>query len=235
MTQFIGSYWTAYLHGLCVALVVSIAAMALSVALGTFGALGRRSHNPFVRFVSSAYVGIFRGLPPLVALFIVYFGLPTWAQATHNSVVQSLMSPLDHRLIAAAIAFGITSGAYSTEIIRGSLAAVPAEQIESGRSIGMSRFLTFRRVIAPQALRIALGPLSNEYVSLLKGTSLASIIGVSELLREAQTAASTTFRELLAYSMAGVYYIVVVLLMQFLVNIAEKRASRGLVSMEHLG
>jgi His/Glu/Gln/Arg/opine family amino acid ABC transporter permease subunit len=223
MSRFITDYWYVYLKGLGVALVISAIGMLISVALGTLGAFGRRSTRRTIRTLTSIYVAVFRALPPLLTLYLVYFGLPTWAINTSIPAVQGILSPLNDRMVAAIVAFAITSGAYSTEILRAAIDAVPEEHLEAARSIGLSKLMTFRRVIAPQALRIAFPPLSNEFIALLKGTSLASVIGVVELMRAAQLAASSTFENLLAYSMAGVYYVVVVILLQVVLGIIERR------------
>jgi His/Glu/Gln/Arg/opine family amino acid ABC transporter permease subunit len=221
--DFISQYWHSYLIGLLVATYVSIAAMAISVVIGTLGALGRRSQNRILRFLADAYVAVFRAVPPLLALYIVYFGLPSWAAQVGLPGVAEFFAPLDNRIISAIIALALVSAAYSAEIIRAGLASVPPEQLEAARSIGMSYRLAFRRVIAPQAARIAFPPLGNEYIGVLKSTSLASVIGVVELMRAAQVAAGATFENLLAYSFAGVYYIIFVIALQTILNRVEDR------------
>lgn len=223
MIEFIGRYWHSYLVGLGVALYISVAAMAVSIVIGTLGALGRRSGSGYVRALASGYVAVFRAVPPLLALYIVYFGLPALASDLGTPFLSGLLMPLNNRIVAAVIAFCLVSGAYSTEIIRAGIASVPDEQWEAARSIGMSHALAFRRVVAPQAARIAFPPLGNEYISVLKGTSLASVIGVVELMRSAQLAAGATFQNLLAYSLAGVYYIAFVIVLQTVFNRLERR------------
>lgn len=223
MIEFLSQYGGAYLRGLLVALFISIIGMAIALALGTIGALARRSDRAVLRTVAATYVAVFRALPPLLMLFLVYFGLPAAAAGSGVGVLDALTNPLNDRTIAAIVAFGITSGAYTTEILRAGIAAISEEQREAARSLGMPYLLTFRRVIAPQALRIAFPPLSNEYISLLKATSLASVIGVVELLRQAQLVASATFENLLAYSVAGIYYILLVLTLQVVLAMLESR------------
>jgi ABC-type amino acid transport system permease subunit len=125
------------------------------------------------------------------------------------------------------VAFALTSGAFTTEIIRSGIKSVSGDQIEAARSIGMSSSMIFRRVIAPQAFRIAFPPLGSEFIYVLKGTSLASVIGVVELMRTAQLAAGATFQSLTAYGMAGLYYLLFVILLQLSIARGELLLSRG--------
>jgi His/Glu/Gln/Arg/opine family amino acid ABC transporter permease subunit len=223
LLEFISHYWVDYLVGLGLGLFIAVSGMLVSIVLGTIGALGRRASIRWIALLATAYVAVFRALPPLLMLYIVYFGLPTWAAASGNAALANFLAPLNNRLVSAIFAFGITSGAYSTEIIRGAIASVADDQIEAARSIGLSYSLTFRHVIAPQALRVAFPTLANEFIAVLKGTSLASVIGVVELMRVAQLAASTTFESLLAYSLAGVYYVAIVIVLQLVLTRVERR------------
>src|SRR5438132_11258052 len=126
--------------------------MGMSIVTGTITALGRRGSSTTIRTVAGAYVAVFRALPPLLMLYFVYFGLPVWAQHTGMPFVADLFEPLNNRIIAAIVSIALTSGAYSTEIIRAGIEAIPEEQVEAAKSIGMSVRLTFVRVVAPQAL-----------------------------------------------------------------------------------
>jgi His/Glu/Gln/Arg/opine family amino acid ABC transporter permease subunit len=196
--------------------------MSGALVIGLVVALGRVSANTTVRYASSAYVALFRGVPPLVMIYIVYFGLPAWAASSGVEWLRAAMHPLDNRVVSATLALSVISGAYAAEILRASIQAVPPEQREAARSIGMSHFLTLRRIILPQAFRIAFPPLGSEFIIILKGTSLVSVIGVSELMRTAQLAASSTFQSLTAYSFAAVFYIAMVILIQTVVYMLER-------------
>jgi His/Glu/Gln/Arg/opine family amino acid ABC transporter permease subunit len=227
MIRFIAEQWSAYLAGFGTAIFISVIAMGGSIVIGTLGAIGRMSGFRSVRAISSAYVAIFRGLPPLLALYLVYFGLPSWSASAEIGLLSQLLEPLGNRIFAAVFAFTLVSGAYCTEIMRAAIQAVPEEQTEAAQSIGMSYGLAFRRVIAPQAFRIAFPPLGNEYIALLKATSLASVIGVTELMRTAQIAANQTFQHLLAYSMAGIYYAVFVISLQLVLQTISRWTRSG--------
>jgi His/Glu/Gln/Arg/opine family amino acid ABC transporter permease subunit len=218
---FATAYFPLYLEGTLVGLFLTTVAMAGSFVIGLAVALGRLSRRRLLRHLSGTYVAFFRGIPPLVLLYIVYFGLPSFAQELGNPALIALLAPLDNRLLAATVAFAINSGAYSAEIIRAGIVAIHADQLEAARSIGMSYAVAMRRIILPQALRVAFPPLGNEFITVLKGTSLASVIGVTELMRSAQLAASTTFENMWAYSFAAIFYVCVVILLQGLIYLLE--------------
>jgi His/Glu/Gln/Arg/opine family amino acid ABC transporter permease subunit len=222
---FASDYLPLYFAGSLVGIGVTIVSMMASVGIGLAGALGRISENRVVRGIVSAYVALFRGIPPLVLLYVVYFGLPTWAQDLHIRPLATFLAPLNNRIFAAVVAFAVNSGAYSTEIIRSAIRSIPAEQMEAAQSLGMSYWLAMRRIILPQSARVAFPPLGNEFITVLKGTSLASVIGVTELMRSAQLAAAATFRNLAAYTLAAVFYVAMVILLQSVIGVFERRFS----------
>jgi len=223
MIQFTKDYFPLYVVGAIIGLWITILAMAGSVAIGLFVALGRLSGNRMFRVLGGGYVAFFRGIPPLVLLYVVYFGLPGWAAQMGIRPLAKFLAPLDNRIFAAVVAFAVNSGAYSTEIIRASIESIHVEQMEAARSLGMSHGLAMRRIIIPQSVRVAFPPLGNEFITVLKGTSLASVIGVTELMRDAQLAASATFQNLRAYSLAAVFYVAMVVVLQHIVGIIERR------------
>jgi glutamine transport system permease protein len=175
MGQLISQYTGAYLTGFALSLLISVIVIGFSILIGTFAAIGRTSRHRAFRMVTAFYVAVFRGLPPILTLYLVYFGLPSFAESADVPLLSWLLRPLDNRIVAAVVGFMLSSGAYSTEIIRAGIASVKKEQIDAARSIGMTYGLAFRRVIAPQAFRTAFPPLSNEYITVLKATSLASV------------------------------------------------------------
>jgi His/Glu/Gln/Arg/opine family amino acid ABC transporter permease subunit len=223
MLEFAREYFWLYCTGTAIGIGLTALSMVGSIFLGLWVALARLSGNRALRAFGSVYVAFFRGIPPLVLLYIVYFGLPTLAQDFNNAFLIALLAPLDNRLFAATVAFAVNSAAYSAEIIRAAILSVPPSQLEAARSFGMSHALSMRRIVLPQALRVAFPPLGNEFITVLKGTSLASVIGVTELMRTAQMAASATFHNLTAYTFAGVFYVVLVILLQFGLTTLENR------------
>jgi His/Glu/Gln/Arg/opine family amino acid ABC transporter permease subunit len=223
MLAFIGRYWDSYLVGLALSVVISAASMSISIPFGLLLALGRQSRLRLVRGFAGGYVAVFRALPPLLTLYFVFFALPTWAAYAQVPVLSLVLDSFNNRILAAVVAFALASAAFCTEIIRSGMESVPAQQLEAAKSIGMPYTMALRRIILPQALRIAFPPLGSEYIYVLKGTSLASVIGVVELMRTAQIAAGATFYNLLAYAMAGVYYVTFVIILQVLFGKFENR------------
>lgn len=227
MTEFTIAYGPLYFKGLLVGLGLTVVAMVGALIIGLFVALGRLSKFAALRWLCVAYIAIFRGAPPLVLLYIAYFGIPAWAAQTGNGFLMAIFSPLDNRLLAATLAFSVNAGAYTAEIIRASIQSIHAEQFEAARSIGMTYPQTMRRIILPQAMRIAFPPFCNEFVIILKGTSLASVIGVTELMRTAQNVASATFLNLEAYMLAGIIYVVTVSVLQVAASMLEVRMNQS--------
>jgi polar amino acid transport system substrate-binding protein len=151
----------------------------VAILLGMPLALASMYGPTWLRFLAALYVEIFRGLPVMLILVFIYFGLPALAESTGFP----LKLTFDPRL-AAVIGLGLNYAAYESEVYRAGLGAIPVGQWEAAASLGMSRSLTFRRIILPQALRQLLPPMTNDLVGLFKDTSIASVIAVAELNKE---------------------------------------------------
>ena len=192
------SYWPLLVKGALATLGFALAAMAFSLALGTFGALARRSRRQWLRGVGTAYVELIRNTPLLVQLFILYFGLPS---------LGIRLSPNT----AALIGLSIYNGAYVTEILRAGIQAVHRSQIEAGLSIGMSRFQVFFYVVARPALEKISPALSSHFVLLMLGTSMVSAIGAEDLTAFADEIQSANFRSLEVYIVCTGIYLVLAL------------------------
>ena len=185
----------------------------LGLALAVVVALMRLSRVRVVSGLARAYVSVVRGTPLLVQLFIIFYGLP------------SLGLTLDP-WPSAVIAFTVNVSAYASEVVRAAILAVPRGQWEAAATIGMSRTTTLRRVVMPQAARMAVPPLSNTLISLVKDTSLASTILFTDLFRKAQEIAAPTFQFFTLYTVAAVYYWVVCLVLSFVQTRTESRLGR---------
>ncbi len=185
--------------------------LGLVLALGV--ALMRLSSVPVVSWLARAYISVIRGTPLLLQLFIIYYGLPSLGVT---------FDPFP----AAVIAFTLNVGGYAAEAIRGAILSVPKGQWEAASTVGMGYATTLRRVVLPQAVRTAIPPLSNTLISLVKDTSLASTIQVTELLRVAQEAAAPTYEFFALYGVAAVYYWVVCLVLSFGQTRLEERQNR---------
>ena len=187
----------AFFAGLLIALVV---------------AMIRELEIPVLSQICKLYVWIFRGTPLLVQLFIIFFGLP------------AVGITLD-AFPAAVIAFSLNEGAYTSEIMRGAISAIPRGQYEAGYSVGMNYFQIMRRIVLPQAFRVAFPSLFNELIALVKNTSLAASITVSEMFREAQKIAARTFEPFALYCEVALIYLIICTVLTRLQVYGEKRLS----------
>lgn len=185
----------------------------LGLILATVTALFRISGNRILEWIARVYVSIIRGTPLLVQLFIIFYGLPT---------IGVIIDPFP----AAVIGFSLNVGAYASEIIRASILSIPKGQWEAAYTIGMSYRQALQRVILPQAGRVSVPPLSNTFISLVKDTSLASLILVTEMFRKAQEIAATNYEFLIVYSLAGLIYWVICFLLSVVQQALEKRMGR---------
>lgn len=185
--------------------------LGLVIALGV--ALMRLSRISVVSGIARVYISIIRGTPLLVQLFVIFYGLPS---------IGILVDPWP----SAIIAFSLNVGGYAAEVIRAAILSVPKGQWEAGYTIGMSRGQTLVRVILPQAARVSVPPLSNTFISLVKDTSLASLILVTELFRQAQEIAAFSQEFMALYIEAAVVYWVICLVLSSVQSVLEKRLDR---------
>ena len=169
------------LRGAGITVMLSVVSMAMAMALGLLLAVTRFSNPPFVAGIATAYVEVYRGTPLLIQLFIIYYGLPTIGIA---------LSPV----AAAIIGLGMNYAAYEAEVYRAGIEAVPRGQVEAAMSLGMSRSLTFQTIIFPQAFRISLPAVTNDFIALFKDSSIVSVIAMVELTKTYGILAATTLR-----------------------------------------
>ena len=187
-------------RGAWVTIQVAVLAQVIGIMLGVGFAVMRNSRNPFARGIAGLYVWLFRGTPALLQLFILYFGVPTLFDN------QTLTNELT-KFRAAIIAFGINEGAYMTEIVRAGILSVERGQTDAAKSLGMTTMQTMRHVVLPQALRVAVPPTGNEFIAMLKNSSLASAIGLFELLYAAQNIYSVNFKFMELLVVAAIWYL----------------------------
>ncbi|MFS0861183.1 amino acid ABC transporter permease [Fredinandcohnia sp. 179-A 10B2 NHS] len=183
----------------------------LLLALAT--AMMRLSKSRLIQFPAIIFVSAIRGTPLLVQLFIIFYGLPN---------IGVNLDPF----LSATIAFILNVGAYASEVIRASILSIPKGQWEAAYTIGMTRGTALRRIILPQAARVSVPPLSNSFISLVKDTSLASLVLVAELFRKAQEIAARTYDFLLLYVEAALIYWVICFLLSLGQAVLEKRFDR---------
>ena len=210
---FLDSLGPIALAGLTATVPLALASFALGLLIAVGVALMRISVNPIVSGIARFYISVIRGTPLLVQLFIVFYGLPQIGLKIPSYP-------------AAIIALSLNVGGYAAEIIRSSILSVPRGQFEAATTIGMPYAQSMRRIILPQATRIAVPPLSNTLLSLIKDTSLAAVVLVPELLHAAQNAASSSGQFLPLYLFAALYYWVVCWLVSLGQNRLEGRLER---------
>jgi len=211
--------WRQYLNGVGTTLYVTVMALILGIILGLLTAIIRTMHdqqrpgrkNPVLGFLNAifkVYVTVIRGTPMMVQLLIMGFVI--------------FSSSREFQLVGA-LTLGINSGAYTSEIIRGGLMAVDRGQMEAGRSLGLNYVDTMRYIIIPQAIKTILPALGNEFIVLLKDTSLISVIGGQELLYAARAIVSRTYEAMFPYLGAAFIYLVLVMAFTWLLGILERR------------
>ncbi|WP_430593570.1 amino acid ABC transporter permease [Humidisolicoccus flavus] len=193
---------------------LALASFAIGLVIALLIALARISKNRLLQGFARGYISIIRGTPLLVQLFVIFYGLPS---------LGLLIDPWP----SAIVAFSLNVGGYAAEVIRAAILSVPKGQWEAAHMIGMSRSLTLRRVILPQAARVSVPPLSNTFISLVKDTSLASLILVTELFRKAQEIAAPSRKFMVLYLTAAVIYWVICLVLSWGQNRVEKRLERN--------
>ena len=206
-------------------LPTTLALFALSVPIGAVFAVlilwMRMSANPVLSGIAKTYIFFFRGTPLLIQMFLIFYGLAQF-QFFHLPVFWVILA---NRFWTAVMCLAFCTAAYSAEIFRGGLMAVPSKEIEAGRAIGMSGFKLLRRIIAPSALRQALPAYSTEVVLMLKSTSLAGLIGVVEMTGVAQTIGRKTLHEVATLGLAGIVYLAVGFLVILLLGWIERMMS----------
>ncbi|TGB39516.1 ABC transporter permease subunit [Mycolicibacterium peregrinum] len=205
--------WPLAKAALTMTIPLTIISFAIGLVIALAVALARLSPNVVLSNIARFYISIIRGTPLLVQLFIVFFALPEFGVK---------IDPFP----AAVIAFSLNVGGYAAEIIRSAIQSIPKGQWEAAETIGLNYTGTLRRIILPQAARVAVPPLSNTLISLVKDTSLASTILVTELLRQAQIIAAPTFEFFALYGTAAIYYWVICLVLSFGQSRLERRLER---------
>jgi L-cystine transport system permease protein len=198
------------MQGIWNTLLISFVSMALGLLIGFFLALARTSKYALLRWISRIYISFMRGVPILVVLFILYFGFP-------------IIGIEFSALTAAIVGFTLNSAAFMAEICRSSISSVNKGQWEAAASLGFTYWQTMRRIILPQATRIAIAPLSNVFLDLIKGTSLAAMITVPEMFQKAKIVGGREFDYMTMYILVALIYWGICTLISFIQDYMEKR------------
>jgi polar amino acid transport system permease protein len=210
--------WRELLHGAFVTIEITLGAIILGCLIGLVIGLGRLDPSRRVVFgLCTAYVSFIRGTPLLVQLFIWFFGLPHFG----------LNFPA---FFCGIVGMGIYSGAYVSEIVRGAIQSIERGQMEAARSLGMPYRMAMREIVVPQALVRMIPPLGNEFIALIKNSSLVSLLTIADLMHEGQKIISTSYRSLEVYLAIALVYFVLTNLTGLGLRLVERRLSaRGLV------
>ena len=201
------------LEGCWVTLQISFFALLLGMVFGIAGALCRISSNRILNAAAFFYVWVIRGTPVMVQLFILYFGLPQLGIKLPS-------------MVAGVLGLAINTGAYITEIIRAGIQAVDRGQMEAALSVGMSYRQAMRRIIGPQAIKICIPPLVNQFIMTLKNSSIASLVTITELFRTGELIIYTTFRSFEVYTAVAVFYLIMNSVFMVIADKLERRMAR---------
>jgi len=231
--SYVGRFLTApvIVQGIVNTMVMAVLGMALGIVLGIIVAIMRLSPNPVLKSVAAGYTWLFRGTP-LILQLLLWFNLalvfPTIGiPGVWTARAVDVMTPF----LAALLGLGINQGAYTSEVMRAGLLSVDIGQYEAAQAIGMGRLHALRRIVLPQAMRVVLPPLGNEFIGLVKATSLASVIQYPEVLHNAENIYYANSRVIELLIVAGLWYLLVVSILTPLQMLLERRFARGMVRL----
>jgi polar amino acid transport system permease protein len=210
--------------GILITLWVTVASFILTLIVGLFGGLGRLSKNKVIFGIASLYVELVRGIPLLVQLIWWYFAFPVILQSIGESLDMQALETFKANAVAMSI-LGLTFcyGAYMSEIYRAGIQSIPKGQMEAAMSLGMNYFQAMRYVILPQAVRVIMPPVGNEFISLLKDSSLVSTVAVVDLTRRGREYMSANFIPIETWIMVALLYLVLTLFSARVASYIEKR------------
>lgn len=222
--SFLSKYYLFFIEGSKNTLLLALFTVIFGVILGTFLALMRISRHKIIKFIATSYVEFMRGTPLLVQLYIIYYGLPKIG-VDFSSI--PFIGDTYGDFVAGIITLSINSAAYIAEIIRAGIQAVDKGQMEAARSLGMKQSTAMRHIIIPQALKNILPALGNEFIVVIKESSIVSIIGIQELMYKADTVRGNTFQPFEPLIVAAIIYFIMTFTLSKLLGVAERRMSTG--------
>lgn len=239
-SELYASIFVKVTQGIVVSVRVAVSAYALALVIGLFTALGRVSKNPILFNLTTLYVQIIRGIPVLVQIIYVAFVISPALVALLNTIGTALIPVLGPENFLASLslqdissemrvtlALAIAYGGFEAETFRAGIESIGRGQMEAARSLGMSYFQAMRHIILPQAFRRVLPPLGNDFISMIKDSSLVSILGVRDMTQEARLYASASFRYLETYSVLAFDYLILTFSLSLAVKALENRLNKG--------
>ena len=222
--SFLPKYWSYFNYGVLVTIMISACVVFFGTIIGVLVALVKRSNIKFLDWLVSFYVWVFRGTPMVVQIMISFAIM----HFSNMPIISIGVLDMDFsRLLPGIIVLSLNSGAYISETVRAGIEAVPKGQIEAAYSLGLKPSYTMRYVVLPQAFKNILLALGNEFITIIKDSSLLQTIGVMELWNGAQTVATTTYLTLTPLLFAAFYYLIVTTAMTALLKQMEKRLGEG--------
>jgi His/Glu/Gln/Arg/opine family amino acid ABC transporter permease subunit len=219
-------YGWLLLKGAQLTVLVGLCSMVIAMVLGLLGSWAKITRNRAANILAGVYTTLVRGVPELVLILLVYYGVPTMIQDISASLGTEIILDINP-FLAGTATIGFIYGAFATEVFRGAYLAVDQGQIEAARAVGMNKILTFRRVLLPQMWRFALPGLGNVWMVLIKATALISVIQLPELMRNADIAARATRSPFTWFFAASLIYLGITILSLLAQQRAEVWANKG--------
>ena len=214
--------------GIWVTFYTTMISFTLVLFLGLVGGLGRISHNKLINAVASVYVEVVRGIPLLVQLIFWYFAFPSLVQDLGDAWhIDAFSTYRANPLVMAIMGLTFCYAAYMSEVYRAGIESIPKGQMEAARSLGMNYFQAMWYVILPQAFRVILPPVGNEFVTLLKDSSLVSVVAVADMTRRGREFMAANFIPVQTWVMVALLYLILTLIAARIVNWVEKRSAYG--------
>ena len=209
------------LDGLYATIIIAVCGLLIGIVIGILIAVTKvvPKYSPVVRVlskISDAYVGFFRGTPMVVQLLLVYYVL-----------LPSMGIRIDSAIVVAVIVFGLNSGAYVSEIMRSGINSVDSGQLEAGRALGLSYSASMLRIVIPQAIKNIIPTLGNEFIVLVKETSVTSFITVVDLTKAFRGIASANYEYIIPYLMLALFYLVIVIIITLIIRAVERRFAKS--------
>ena len=222
--SFLPEYWSYFNYGVLVTIMISACVVFFGTIIGILVALAKRTNSKILNAITSFYVWVFRGTPMVVQIMISF----AWMHFNNAAIIGFGVLNLDFsRLLPGIIIISLNSGAYISEIVRAGIEAVPKGQLEAAYSLGIRPVNAMRYVILPQALKNILPALGNEFITIIKDSSLLQTIGVMELWSGAQSVVTATYLPVTPLLFAAFYYLMVTTVLSFLLKQLEKRMGNG--------
>jgi polar amino acid transport system permease protein len=210
--------------GILTTILLTVVSFVFILVVGIVGGMGRISKNPVIHFIATLYVEVIRGIPLLVQLIWWYFAAPVIIRTFGNLIQFAPLANYQSNAFAlAVVGLVICYGAYMSEIFRAGIQSIPKGQIEAARSQGMTYMQAMRYVVLPQAIRVVMPPVGNEFIMLIKDTSLVSAVAMADLTRRGREFMSTHFNPLETWTMVALLYLVLTLFFTRLIDYLEKR------------